>query len=184
MRRVAVGDIMTVNFVSEKPNASLFECAKELVKKRVNSIILADGSRLKGIITSTDILWAITKKPNINLKKIKAIDIATKKVAVIKPSADINQALAKMRAYNFRRLPVLSKGELIGVITLKDILKVDPTLYTETGELHQIREEEIKLKKANISWPLEGLCDNCGAFSELLKVEGLLLCEDCRDDLH
>jgi len=184
MRKVAVGDIMTRNFVSAKPTSSVFECAKELVKKRVNSVILADGPRLKGIITSTDILWAIIKKPHINLKKIKAIEIATKKVAVIKPSADILQALAKMKTYNFRRLPVLSKGELIGVITLKDILKIDPTLYTETGELAQIREEEIKIKNANINWPLEGLCDNCGAFSELLKVEGTLLCEDCRDELY
>jgi len=184
MRKVAVGDIMTVNFVSAPPNASVFECAKKLVKNKVNSILVVQENKLKGILTSTDILVTVIKKHHISLKKIRAIEIATKKVAVIKPSADINQALAKMRTYNFRRLPVLSNGELIGVVTLKDILKVDPTLYTETGELAQIREEEMKLKRANINWPLEGLCDNCGAFSELLKVDGVLLCEDCRDELY
>src|SRR3989338_2523913 len=184
MLKIAVGDIMTRNFVSAKPTSSIFECAKLIVKNGVNIVIITENRRLKGILTSTDILLAITKKPHLNLKKIRAIDIATKKVAVIKPSADILQALSKMKTYNFRRLPVLSRGELIGVVTLKDILKVDPSLYSETGELAEIREEEAKLKKANMRSPFEGLCENCGALSEILKVEGMLLCEDCRDELY
>jgi len=184
MRKVAVGDIMTINFVSAAPNASVFECAKKLVKNKVNSILIVQENKLKGIVTSTDILLTVTKRHHPNLKKIRAIEIATKNVAVIRPSSDIIQALEKMRTYNFRRLPVLSKGELIGVITLKDILKVDPSLYSETGELAQIREEEIKLKRANKNWPLEGLCENCGALSELLRVDSLSLCEDCRVELY
>jgi len=38
MRMVAVGDVMTRNFISVKPSASLYDCAKELVKGRVNSL--------------------------------------------------------------------------------------------------------------------------------------------------
>jgi len=174
---------MTKNFVSLNYNSNLLNCAKQMVKKRVNSILLTEKDKLKGILTAKDILWAITKKPNINLKEIKAIDIATRKVAVIKPSADIAQALTKMRALNFRRLPVLSKGDLIGVITLKDILKVEPSLYVKSGELTQIKEEERKIKHSNSEWPLEGFCDNCGAFSTLLKVYDKLLCPDCREEL-
>ncbi len=184
MQRISVGDIMTRNFSSVYPEEDLLSCSKKMVKEDVNSLIIKKENKLVGIITAKDILWAITKKPNLNLKEVKALEISTKKIAVIKPSADINQALQKMKEYNFRRLPVLSNGEIIGVITLKDILRIDPSLYSETGELVKIREEEIKLKQKNAEWSSEGLCDNCGAFSELLKVDNRLICPDCREEMY
>lgn len=184
MKRIAVGDIMTRNFIFVEPTASVYDCAKQIVKNKVNILPIIRGKKLLGIITSRDILWAITKKPGLNLKKMRAIEIATRKVAVIKPSADILQAINKMKTYNFRKLPVMSNGEIIGMVTLKDILRIEPELYQDIGELASIREEERKLKDANAAWPLEGFCDNCGSFNELLKVEGRLLCYDCREELY
>lgn len=183
MQRIAVGDVMTKNFVSVAPSDDLLLCAKQLVKNNVSSLLVVEQNSLKGILTSDDILWAITKKQNLNLKEVRAIDIATRKVAVIKPSADIMQAFEKMKSLDFRRLPVLSKGNVIGVITLKDILRVDPSLYADSGELFNLREEERKLTEAKKKWPLEGFCDNCGAFSNLLKVYNKVLCADCREEL-
>ena len=175
---------MTRNFISARPSTSIHECASLMAKESVDSLLITEGKRLIGILTSRDILKAITKK-NTNIKKTKAVEIATRKLAVIKPSADISEAIEKMKALNFRRLPVLSKGQLIGVITLKDILSIEPHLYSEiSGLTDEIRERERKITKAEADWPLEGLCENCGAFSDLLKVEGQLLCPDCRDELH
>ena len=184
MSRIAVGDVMTRNLASVGPKASLYDCAKALVKDRVNSLLITKDKKLIGIITARDILWTITKKPNVNLKDINVMEIATRKVAVIKPSADIYAALQKMKALNFRRLPVISLGNVIGMITLKDILRVDPSLYQQSLELVRIKEEEEKLRKTNISWPIEGFCENCGAFAELLKVDDKLLCPDCREELY
>jgi len=185
MRRISVGDVMTKHVISAKPSASLHECSKIMARERINSLLVTEGTRLIGILTARDILWAITKKPGLDLKNIKVINIATRKLAVIKPSADISQALRKMRSLNFRRLPVLSKGELIGIVTLKDILAIEPELYAEMHNLmDDIREEERKFKEASASCPLEGLCENCGALSELLKVENTLLCTDCRDEMY
>lgn len=184
MKRIAVGDIMTRSFTAIKPATSLYECAKIITRNKLNTLPILNNHKLVGIINARDILWAITKKPNLNLKEVEAIDIAIRKVAVIKPSADISQAIAKMRSLNFRTLPVLSKGKVIGIVTLKDILRIEPELYPEIGELHSIKEEERKLKDANIEWPLEGFCDNCGSFSDLLKVYDQLLCPDCREELY
>jgi CBS domain-containing protein len=184
-RRIAVGDIMTKNLASVKPATNLHQCAKELVKQRVNTLLITDGKRLLGILTARDILWTITKKPKVKLNNIKAMDIATKKVAVIKPSSDIGQAIHKMKKLGFRRLPVLSRGEVVGLVTLKDILRIDPNMYQEVGELDMIREQTEKLKKLALpeEWDAEGLCEECDSFAPLLKVEGRLLCPDCRDEL-
>lgn len=175
---------MTRNFVSLSPKASLHECAKKMARERVDSLLITEGTRLIGILTSRDILWAITKKPLLDLKKIRGIDIATRKLAVIKPSADITQAIEKMRHSNFRRLPVISNGELLGVVTLKDILAVNPTFYNDVRNLMEIREEDKKREQVEASLPIDGLCENCGALADLLHVEGQMLCPDCRDELY
>lgn len=179
---IAVGEVMTRNLISVEPTENLMNCSKKLVKNRVNTLLVAKDERLLGIITSTDILKVIVSKHH-NLSKLNAIDIATRKVAVIKPSATIHEALSKMREYNLRRLPVISQSRLIGLITLKDILKVDPSLYGEVGELAEIKEEEIKLNKLKNIGPIEGFCEYCGAFSELVKVGNQSLCTDCRAEI-
>lgn len=186
LKRIAVGDIMTRKIVSVSPSMNLQQCAKELVKQRVNDLLLIEGGRLIGILTARDILWTITKKSNINLKNIRAMDIATKKVAVIKPSSDIRQALDKMKKYGFKRLPVMARGEVVGILTIRDILRVDPSIYSEINTLIDIKEEEAKLRKlaAPEEWDAEGLCDECDAFAPLLRVENRLLCPDCRDELY
>jgi len=184
MRKVAVGDVMTVNYVSVDPEDDLYKCARVLVKEKLDSLLVAREKKLVGILIARDILWAITKKNVSDLRTIKALDIATRKVAVIKPSADISEAFGKMRNLNFRRLPVISNGQLVGVITLKDILAIEPEFYSEMRSFLDIREEKRKIQQAGAAWPLEGFCENCGAFSELLKVGGKLLCVDCRDELY
>jgi signal-transduction protein with cAMP-binding, CBS, and nucleotidyltransferase domain len=111
-----------------------------MVKHRVGSVLITEDSKLLGILTERDLFKSILKKSN--LTKTRAIDIAVKKVAVIKPSATLAQAFQKMRELNFKRLPVISNNQVIGLLTIKDVLKVDPSLYSETGELHEIREAD------------------------------------------
>ena len=182
-RKIQVGDVMTRNFVSVLPNTHLLDCARKMVKQRVDSLIIAEDKKLTGIITQKDILWAIIKKPDIDLKTIFASDIATKKIAVISPSADLVQAFQKMKKLGFRRLPVVSRGGIVGLLTLKDILKIEPSYYTRAGDLIDIREEAEKRRRiSNPGEENEGFCDNCGSFADLTKVKNLLLCPDCLDE--
>ena len=97
MKRIAVGDIMTRNFVSAKPDTNLIDCAKEMVKKRVGSLVVKEGQKLVGVLTERDILWAMIKKPKAELENVKAKDIATRKIVAVKPSADVYEALQKMK---------------------------------------------------------------------------------------
>ena len=184
LSRVAVGDVMTRNFASTSPQTNLLDCAKKMVKQRVGCLLLTENRKLISLLTQKDILWIITKKPSIDLRTIRAVDVAKKKIAVIKPSATIAEAFEKMREYGFRRLPVISKGEVIGLLTLKDILTVDPSFYSLSGDLLAIREHQEKMKRVvDDEREFEGLCDNCGALSDLVKVGSRHLCPDCRAEL-
>jgi len=126
---VKVGDVMTRNFISVKPDDSLKKCSKLMVKKRIGSLVVISKNELTGLITEKDILWTITKKSIKDLEEIKAKDIAKRKVITIRPSADIYDALKKMKKSKYRWLPVTRKKEVIGLLTLKDILKIEPSLF-------------------------------------------------------
>ena len=112
---VKVGDIMTRDFVSAKPDVSVLKAIKLMVKRRVGSLIIEEKGALKGILTEGDVMWALSKKPGKDLGKVKAVEICTKKITTIKPSADIYDAMRIMRRAKFRWLPVTVKKRVIGM---------------------------------------------------------------------
>ena len=179
---IKVGDIMTREFISVKPETSILECAKKMVKKRVGSLILEDKNELMGIITEGDIIWAMTKKSRKELNRIKASEIAPKKLITIKPSADLYDALQKMRKTKYRWLPVTINKNIIGFLTIKDILRIEPSLFEYASEIMQIKEESDKLKRVKAGESFrEGPCEECGEFDILYKLDSRMICESCKD---
>lgn len=176
---IQVGEVMTRNFVSARPEIPVLSAVRLMVKKRVGSLILEENGILKGILTEKDIMWALSKKKD--LSNVRAIDICTRKITTIKPSADIYDAIVLMRKKKFRRLPVVVNKKVIGYLTLKEILKIQPELF------------EIAKEGYNIKWPLdkknekdgeaikEGICDECGNLEILYLEDGKLICESCKD---
>ncbi len=186
MKRILVADIMTREPITANPEDSLLSCAKKMVNKNVGSLLLTTKKRLVGLITQRDILWAMIKTPT-ELGKVKAIAISAHKLATIKPTATIEEAFQKMKHLKFERLPVIQEKELIGVITVKDILNFKPEFYPEIEEYAQIREEEEKLKRVKSSKIRkiisEGICEECGNRDFLYRVNGQLICESCMSSM-
>jgi CBS domain-containing protein len=184
MKNILVVDVMTREPVTISPNANLLDCAKMMVKKNVGSLIIVDKKRLVGFISQKDILWALTKSPKIDLTKIKAIEISPKKIAIIKPESTIKEAIEKMNRLKFERFPVVRENNLVGVITAKDILNFHPEVYPEIEEFAKIREEAEKLKRIKeAEKKREGICEECGNQGILLRHNGMLICESCRDSI-
>jgi CBS domain-containing protein len=181
---VKVGDIMTRSFISVNPNTNLIDCAREMMRKRVGSLVLKDGQKLVGLLTEKDIIWAMTKKGANGLGKIKAKEIASKKIATIKPSADVYEAMERMKKLKFRRLPVVVNNNVIGMLTLKDVLRIEPSLFSDINKIGEIREESEKLKRVKGErWSSEGLCEECGNFDVLYRVDNRLMCLSCKDEM-
>ena len=180
---IKVGDIMTRNFVSAAPDISVLNAVKLMVKNRVGSLVLVEDEILKGIFTEKDIMWVLTKRNSKDdLSQIRAGDVCTKKITTIKPSADIYDAIRLMRKAKFRRLPVTIQKRVIGLLTLKDILKIQPELFEIVQENYAIREEEDKLKRTKSKETFnEGICEECGEIDILYNVDGQFICEECRE---
>jgi signal-transduction protein with cAMP-binding, CBS, and nucleotidyltransferase domain len=124
---IKVGDIMTRELVSVSPNKTIGDCARLMSKEDIGTVLIEEKGKLKGALTEKDILWALTKKQNIH--HIKVSDIMLRKVSTIKPSKDIFDALLRMKAQKVAWLPVTVRGNVIGMLTINDILKIEPSLF-------------------------------------------------------
>ena len=187
MKNMLVADIMTRDPITAKPATNLLECAKKMVRKKVGTLPLISNKKLVGFISEKDILWAIVKKSKKDLSSIKAVDISPKKIATIKPSTTIKEAISKMKKTKHDRLPVIYNGEFVGIITARDIFNFHPELYSELDDFAEIREESKKLKRLksakNRDFIHQGICEECGNQDVLQRVNGMLICESCENSM-
>ena len=172
-----VYDCMTTKPIYVSSDASLEKCAKIMAQNHVGALVIKDNHKSIGLITEQDIVRkVVAKKINPLTKKVK--DFMETKLATISPSDDIYDALIKMRDMNIRHLPVVDKGKMVGLLTLKDILKIEPQLFELLVEKFELREEKRKPIDRIIS--REAICQGCGAYVEnVTKIKGSLLCERC-----
>ena len=172
---VKVMDAMTRKLVKVNSEASVNECAKLMLKNGVGGVLVMDDGKLKGIVTEKDLVQDVVAS-NLNAKEVKVKDIMKKKIVSIDPSSDLYDALTKMSDEEVRRLPVIHKGNVIGVLTEKDILKIQPRLFDYVVEKLDLREESRK------PVVIKGTCESCGERSNLYKIGDNLLCEFCSKD--
>jgi hypothetical protein len=116
--------------------------------------------------------------------KVNAKKAMTSPLLTIDPDETLTEAARKMSRLNVRRLGVIYKGNLAGLISSKDILAVTPELIEIIQERAKIDKEPTSEEEAPEQRPLPGYCDHCGRWSDTLKeVEGQLLCEECQIEL-
>jgi hypothetical protein len=88
-----------------------------------------------------------------------------------------------MTRLDIRRLGVIYKGNLLGIISSKDILGVMPELIEIMQERSRIEGEARTEDEEEV--PLSGYCDRCNIYSESLKERnGQNICDECRSELE
>lgn len=183
--RMLVKDVMTspVITISETGNA---QKASQLMDKNDVGCVIITSKEGKpvGIITERDMITRVLTKntlpTNVNVKKIMTSPLLT-----IDPDETLTEAARKMSRLNVRRLGVIYKGNMVGLVSSKDILAVTPELLEIIQEEAKIDKEPAPGEEVPEPRPLAGYCDHCGRWSDSLKeIEGQLLCEECQTELQ
>jgi len=184
--RMLVKDVMTSPVVTVDEEAPSNKIAKLMDENNLGCVIITNKAKKPvGIITERDLVKRVLSK-NVVPDTIKAKEIMTSPLVTIEPEATISEAARRMNRLDIRRLGVVYKGNLVGLISSRDVLGVMPELIEIIQERTRIEgaaeEEEAGETEET---PLSGYCDRCGVFSENLKdVNGQNLCEDCRIELE
>jgi CBS domain-containing protein len=179
-KEVIVKEAMKANPVFVGPKLTVLDAAKLMKKKKIGNVIVVEDKQPVGILTESDILKKVVaegKTPN----KILVEDVMSTPIIVIDPYVTLDAAMKTMGKCNIRRLPVIEKGKLIGIITQRDISRISPILHEISQEWYDITARDEAHYKRQI---FSGKCEDCGILSTNLKnVDGRLLCEDCIDSL-
>ncbi|TDA39805.1 MAG: inosine-5-monophosphate dehydrogenase [Candidatus Methanomethylicota archaeon] len=176
--RVLVGDIMTKSLITLPETSTAREVAIAMSGKDVGSVIITRDSHPVGIITERDLVERVIARglnPDITIAR----NIMSSPLSVIDPKAEIMEAARKMAKLRIRRLVVVDRGEMVGIITSRDILSTAPELVEVLAEAK--RNSLLPSKGGEV---MAGYCDNCEEWSDSLKeVNGQFLCEECRLEL-
>lgn len=176
---IIVADAMTNKPVIASLDITITECAKLMKKFGIGSLLVRENKEIVGIITEKDFVVKILAKGK-NPEDILTRDIMETNLVTIGPDKDIYEAMMEMQRSDIRRLPVKENDKIIGFLTMKDILKIEPQLFDLMVDRMDLREESSKpILKAGMYE--EGMCESCGNFSYRIKeTEGVKLCAECR----
>ena len=178
-----VYDAMTTNPIVIAPDSTVQQAADRMIENKVGSLLIRQNKKLIGIVTERDITRKLVAK-NLDASITKITDIMSTQIHTVSPTMDVHDATKLMSDINKRQMPVVDKDELVGMLTMKDVLKIQPKLIGLVYEKWKVREPERKpLFEAGIfneEHGLEGVCQVCSNYEfSLTDDDGVMTCIDC-----
>lgn len=117
-----VRDVMTQATVTESRNDSLRAAAERMWRQQTGSLIVTEDGRLAGIITERDLLRAVALGTDPD--KATVDDVMTAEVFTVLPGMPLQEAAREMAVRWIRHLPVVEHGEILGVVSMRDVTGV------------------------------------------------------------
>jgi CBS domain-containing protein len=116
-----VANHMTKDLLTLAADAKLGDAAKRMAERGVGAVVVLDGERLAGILTERDILKAVATgfEPDSRVS-----DWMTRHPETIESDDTTDHAAALMIHGGFRHLPVVDAGELKGILSIRDLMRV------------------------------------------------------------
>ncbi len=168
---------MKKNVITADPQLSMADVAKIMTNNRVGSVVVMRGDKPSGMVTDSDIVSMVAKGRNPKTVRVKDVPKRRSGFVYAGPNETIQQVTRKMIKNGVKRIPIIEKGRLLGMVSDKEILLVSP-------ELLNILSEKLKMRVDMVADPtreISGICENCEAYSDhLVNQDGRWLCETCR----
>ena len=112
------GDIISI-----EPTADLAAAARLLAAHKIGSVVIRGaGGRLAGILSERDIVRAISEQ-GADALTLPVGQVMTRTVMTCSEDDDAASLMERMTAGRFRHLPVLRDGELVGLVSIGDVVK-------------------------------------------------------------
>jgi CBS domain-containing protein len=114
-----VGDIMTADVKTVSPSDTFVQTARILSENRISSVVVKDGDDVAGIITERDVVRAVADGADVS--SVSVGERMTKELTTIDRKTDVADAARLMAEKRIRHLPVVDKGSLAGIVSIRDL---------------------------------------------------------------
>ena len=116
-----VGTIMSREVLDVSPETTLAAAAKKMSGGRVGAVLVLEDGKLRGIVTERDVLRAVGEG---RVEGSTVSDWMTRDPETIEPSESTEMAATLMIHGGFRHLPVIEAGSVLGVVSIRDLMRV------------------------------------------------------------
>ena len=117
-----VKNVTTRDIISVETTDSIMKAINLMVEKNIGSVVVTEDGKPVGMLTERDIV----KKayPDVACgREMRAGEMMSKPLITIEADGTLGQAALLMMKKDIRRLLVVEKGEIVGIVTLKDIMR-------------------------------------------------------------
>lgn len=104
------------------PDASVYDALVLMAEKNIGALLVMDGDNLEGIFSERDYARKVILR-NQSSKDIAVKEVMTAKVIYVQPNVSLEDCMALMTEKRIRHLPVLDGGQLVGLISIGDVVK-------------------------------------------------------------
>lgn len=107
---------------SIKPDASVYDAIAMMADKGVGALLVIEDGRLVGIVSERDYARKVILKGR-SAEDTPVSDIMTPNVFYARPQQSVEEGLTLMTAKRIRHLPVMDEGQLVGIVSIGDLVK-------------------------------------------------------------
>ena len=104
------------------PDTTAYEAVAMMATKGIAAVLVMDEGRLRGIFSSKDYGSRVVLRGE-NGKEVLVRDVMTSPIVTVPSNATVSECIQIMTDKSFRHLPVFENGELVGMVTLADLVR-------------------------------------------------------------
>tara|TARA_Y100000310_G_scaffold144610_1_gene143870 strand:- start:12010 stop:12462 length:453 start_codon:yes stop_codon:yes gene_type:complete len=139
-----VDQVMTRDVLSTSPDSTILECAVLMAEKELGSTVVLKEDKVIGILTEQDLARKVMAR-KLDPTTTKVEEVMTKEVSTVSPEEDVYYAMVQMGQNKIKHLPVIKDSKLQGIISFKDVIKIQPDLI----DLINFKSSIAELKSKN-----------------------------------
>jgi CBS domain-containing protein len=122
--RKRLSEIMSFPVETCHPDETARQVARRLMEKRISSVLVVDETRQPiGIITEKNLVARVVVPDGIDPDSITAKEVMTPHPHSLAPDTYMYEAMAYMTAHHIKHLPVIDRGEVVGIVSLRDLMR-------------------------------------------------------------
>jgi CBS domain-containing protein len=141
-----VEDVMVDDVITIDADATVHDAVRLMNKHEIGCVIVILKGKPVGIVTERDMLKRVLAKSE-DPDKMAVADIMSAPLILGKPKMEIENAVKLMFKIKIKKLPVVHKGKLIGLVTLTDLTRFQPHMIRILKKLSVAELPPKRLKK-------------------------------------
>lgn len=141
-----VEDVMVEDVVTVEADETVKKAIDLMNENEIGCLIVVKQGKAVGILTERDMLTRVLAQSR-NPERTKVTEVMSAPLVVADPKMELEEAARLMFKMKVKKLPVVSKGELVGLITLTDLARFQPQIIKILKKAHAVNEAPKRMQK-------------------------------------